>query len=52
MKLKIIKMNGQSIILKYTSFEFRANRVSNWIKVINNKDIYRIADVATIEYIS
>ena len=45
-------MNGQSVVLDYTSFEFRANRVSNWIKVINNKDIYRIANVATIESVS
>ena len=48
MKLKIIKMNGEEIILDCTSFEFRSNNCKNRIRVINKDGTYTIHNISII----
>lgn len=49
MKLKIIKMNGEEIILDCTSFEFRSNNCKNRIRVINKDGTYTIHNISIIK---
>lgn len=49
MKLKIIKTNGEEIILDYILFEFRSNNCENWIRIINEDGIHTIHNIAVIK---
>ena len=58
MKLKIIKYDGTEIFLDALSFEFRTNKVVNWIKVkviddqktiMDDVIIYNVCVIKSIE---
>lgn len=51
MKLKIILMDGTVLEKICESFEFRTNRMTNWIRLKNDKDVEMIYNVATIKSI-
>lgn len=52
MKLKIIKTNGEEIILECGQLEFRSNRITNWIKIINSDGTNVIHNIASIKTVT
>ena len=53
MKLKVITYDGEETFYDATSFEFRSNQVTNWIKIKTNDSepiyIHNICVVKTVE---
>ena len=49
MRIKIIKYNSEEIVFDAVSFEFRTNKVSNWVKVVTEEGTYVVHDVAVLK---
>lgn len=53
MKIKVIKYDGTEMTFETSSFEFRTNQVTNWIKIKLEKDeTLCIHDVCVIKTIN
>lgn len=51
MKIKVIKYDGAEMIYDTSTFEFRTNQVSNWIKIKTNDELITIHNVCVVKTI-